>query len=261
MSPNSSLSYNDTGSGLPLVLIHGFCESKELWKDFEEKFSADYRVITPDLPGFGASPLKRKEINMRYMAEAVHELLVSLNIEKCVMVGHSLGGYVTLAFAEKYENMLHGIGLFHSSAFPDSLEKKKSRNKTIEFIEKHGAEAFAASFVSPLFYPANRERLKSEIEFLTKIAASTSAESIIAATKAMRDRKNRTEVLKNIKAPVLFIIGEDDPAIPLDASLEMCDMPGRAVKHILSQTGHIGMYEKKEETLNIVGEFLRLFKG
>ena len=256
MSSTPALSYNDLGNGYPVVLIHGFCESKELWKDFEQKFSADYRIISPDLPGFGNSPLKKKDITIEYLAEKVNDLLVHLGIEQCVMIGHSLGGYVALAFAEKYERKLKGLGLFHSTAFPDSAEKRKARNKTIEFLEKHGVEAFATSFVPPLFYPPNREPLKDTIQRLIEIVSSTSKESIIATIKAMRDRKSRIDVLKEIKAPVLFIIGEEDGAIPLDASLEQAAIPAKAVKNILPNTGHMGMFEKKEETLKILEDFL-----
>ena len=252
------LIYNDVGNGFPIVLIHGFCESKELWKDFEKALSQNYRVISPGLPGFGKSPLKKKDFNIRYLADKINDLLTELNISECAMIGHSLGGYVTLAFAEKYEKKLKAIGLFHSTAYPDSPEKKKARNKTIEFIEKHGVETFASTFVPPLFHEKHREALKETIDWLTSVAATTSKESVIATLKAMRERKTRIEVLKNIKVPVLFIIGEDDSAIQLDASLEQASFPDKAVKHILSETGHMGMFERKEETLKIVQDFLML---
>jgi pimeloyl-ACP methyl ester carboxylesterase len=190
------------------------------------------------------------------MADKINELLIHLGIEQCVIIGHSLGGYVSLAFAEKYEHKLKGLGLFHSTAFPDSAEKRKTRNKTIEFLEKHGVEAFASSFVPPLFYPPNRELLKAAIQRQIEIVCSTAKESIIAAVKAMRDRKSRIDVLKKIKAPVLFIIGEEDTSVPLDASLEQAALPAKSVKHILSGAAHMGMFERKDETLKIVEDFL-----
>lgn len=258
MAPTSLLHYTDTGSGMPVILIHGFCESNAFWKDFAGHLSPRFRVIAIDLPGFGESPLKKKDITIEYMADRVHDVVKHLNIDQCVMIGHSLGGYVTLAFAEKYEDKLKGIGLFHSTVFADSPEKRKNRNKTAEFVEKHGSAVFAESFVPSLFYEPNLEKFKDTVTWLKTIAASTPAEGIIAATKAMRDRKGRTEVLKNIKVPVLFIIGEEDKAVPLDASLEMASFPSKSVKHILADTGHMGMFEKKEETLKIVEDFLGL---
>jgi pimeloyl-ACP methyl ester carboxylesterase len=258
MTATNVLNYIESGNGYPLVLIHGFCESKEIWNSFREYFSTSYRVICPDLPGFGESPLKKKEITIEYMAEKVNDLLVHLGIDQCVMVGHSLGGYVSLAYAEKYESKLKALGLFHSTAYPDSADKRKTRNKTIEFVEKHGSESFAISFVPPLFYQLHRERLKEEIEAITAVAAATSKESIIATTKAMRDRKSRISVLQNIKVPVLFIIGEEDTAIPVDSSLEQASIPAKSVKHILSQTGHMGMFEKKEDSIKIIEDFLQV---
>jgi pimeloyl-ACP methyl ester carboxylesterase len=258
MDKNSPLAYREYGSGFPVFLIHGFCESKEIWKDFAPHLSSNFRIICPDLPGFGESHLKKKEISIEYMAEKLRELLDFLKLEKCIMIGHSLGGYVTLAFAEEYEERLRAFGLFHSTAFPDSAEKKRMRNKTIDFVEKHGSAEFAKNFVPGLFYENNQEKLRDTIEWLKDIASSASPEGIIAATKAMRERKSRTDVLKNSKVPVLFIIGEEDPAVPLESSLDLASMPGKAVKHILPDTGHMGMFEAKEETLKIIEEFLML---
>ncbi|MFL5728399.1 MAG: alpha/beta fold hydrolase, partial [Cytophagaceae bacterium] len=129
------LHYTESGRGKTIVLVHGFCESQEIWKKTQAALSAHYRVICPDLPGFGKSPLKVKDISIAYYAEMIKELLAFLNVEKCCMIGHSLGGYITLAFAEKYSAMLSSFGLFHSTAFADSPEKKENRNKTIQFIQ------------------------------------------------------------------------------------------------------------------------------
>jgi pimeloyl-ACP methyl ester carboxylesterase len=241
-----------------VILIHGFCENKSLWTSFQEYLSNNYRVICPDLPGFGDSPLKKKDITIEYMAEKIHDLLKALSIEKCVMIGHSLGGYVTLAFAEKYESKLYGFGLFHSTAFADSPEKRKTRNKTVDFIEKHGPAAFGESFVAPLFYEPNRVILKDTIRSLINEVAKTSKEGIIAATLAMRDRKSRSDVLQDCSVPVLFIIGEQDTAVPLEVSLELASMPAKVIKHILPDTSHMGMFEKEEETKRIVEEFLEV---
>jgi len=195
---NSLLSYRDEGNGTPLVLVHGFCESKEVWKDFSAILSSKFRVITPDLPGFGESKLEDPNTSMDYYADKLHALLNHLNIHKCILVGHSLGGYIGLAFAEKYEHRLWGLGLFHSTAFEDTQEKKDNRDRTIKFVEKHGVEAFASTAVTPLFYPPKREELKKEIELMIRIAAGSSKEGVIAAAQAMRDRKDRTNVLKKI---------------------------------------------------------------
>jgi pimeloyl-ACP methyl ester carboxylesterase len=250
------LHYTESGRGKTLVLIHGFCESNEIWKKFQLRLSQKYRVICPDLPGFGKSPLKVKDIGVAYYAEMLKELLSFLNVEQCCMIGHSLGGYVTLAFAEKYSSMLNSFGLFHSTAFADNIEKKESRNKTIQFIEKHGVEMFAQSFVAPLFYTENRAWLKKEIAFMTSVASASSKEGVIEATKAMRDRQDRTSVLKNTNLPVLFIIGKEDTAVPLEKSLEQCHLPGNSTTHFLKDTSHMGMFERPDDIIRAIEQFM-----
>jgi len=252
---NSMLSYRDEGKGTPLVLVHGFCESKEVWKDFSATLSSKFRVITPDLPGFGESKLEDANTSMEYYADKLHALLKRLDIQKCILVGHSLGGYVGLAFAEKYEHQLFGLGLFHSTAFEDTQEKKDNRDRTIKFVEKHGVEAFASTAVTPLFYPPKREELKKEIDLMIRIAAGSSKEGVIGAAQAMRDRKDRTDVLKKIKCPVLFVVGKEDQSVTLEKSLQQCYLPQHSVVHFLSDTSHMGMFERKNDTLNIVEGF------
>lgn len=252
------LAYNDIGNGYPIVLLHGFCEDKSLWKYIEKDLAKNYRVITLDLPGFGESRLEETEVSMEFFAGKIKTLLDSLKIEKCVMVGHSLGGYVALAFAEKYENNLDGIGLFHSTAFEDSEDKKENRLKAIEFIQKYGVKQFAESFVPPLFSLKNRELFQQEIAELVHVASSTAEISVVETTKAMRTRKDTTHVLKACKVPVLFIIGKLDGAVPLEKSLEQCSIPKHSVAHFLEGVGHMGMIENKALTEKILANFVRL---
>ncbi|MES2615354.1 MAG: alpha/beta hydrolase [Bdellovibrionota bacterium] len=250
------LEYNDTGHGFPLILIHGFCENRTVWKYCEKELATQYRVINPDLPGFGESRLTEATVSMEYFADQIKQLLDALKIEKCIIIGHSLGGYVTLAFAEKYSEKLSGMGLFHSSAFADAEEKKENRNKTIDFIQKHGVSIFAESFVPPLFSLKNKDLFKPEIKDLTFTAASSSEHGVIETTKAMRDRKDRTEVLKSVNIPVLFVAGKQDGVIPLEKSLEQCHLPKHSIVHFLEGTGHMGMIEKKPETIKIICHFM-----
>jgi pimeloyl-ACP methyl ester carboxylesterase len=251
------LEYNDYGHGPVVLLIHGFLESKELWQGFDLELANQFRVIVPDLPGFGESRFTEDSLSIEYFAECIHELLNILSVEKCVMIGHSLGGYVTLAFAEKYEHKVSGIGLFHSTAFEDSIEKKANRNRIIKFIEKHGVAAFANSSIPPLFPASSRETYKEEIANLIRIASSSSQDAVIETVKAMRDRKERIDLLKKITIPVFFIIGKEDSSVSLEKSLAQCYIPTHHVVHILENTGHMGMIESKLETIAITREFIR----
>ncbi len=251
------LAYNDQGAGKAIALIHGFCENKDLWRDFETNLSADYRVLSIDLPGHGDSGSGTRDLSIEEMARKVKELLEAIQVRECVMIGHSLGGYVTLAFAEKYPENLLGFGLFHSTAFADTEEKKRNRDRTIEFIEKHGMDAFADSFVAPLFYPKNRERLSAEIDQLKDVCRKMEVKTVVATTRAMRDRKDRIEVLRRTKLPVLFIIGREDNAVPYEKSMEQCYLPEKHQVRVLEETGHMGMLEKKEDSLGAIRAFLQ----
>jgi pimeloyl-ACP methyl ester carboxylesterase len=250
------LQYTDQGSGSVVVLLHGFCESKEIWKGMSEGLSKEFRVICPDLPGFGGSILERESVSMEYFAETVKELMDHLAIKKFTLIGHSLGGYVTLAFAESYPSMLNGFGLFHSTSYEDAPERKEARNKTYEFIKKNGVESFVTTFVPPLFFMRNRKRLAQEIEAVIKMAAKSSEKGVLATILAMRDRKQRVSVLKESKVPVLFIIGKEDTSIPYDKIMEQILLPAQPIVQIMDETGHMGMFEKKEESLAVLKEFI-----
>lgn len=249
------LNYTDTGNGPVLVLLHGFCESNSLWNFFSSGLSKYYRVICPDFPGYGETPFLQDEISIEELAEHVHTLLNDLKISVCTLIGHSLGGYVSLAFAEKYPEKLNGLGLFHSTAFADSEQKKANRNKTVAFLEEHGIKKFAQSFVSPLFAPEKRIVFSEDIEALTKVCANSNNLAVIAVTKAMRDRLDRTHILQRLEIPILFIVGKEDSAVPFESSLAQISMPKNAVIHILDQVGHMGMIENRPQTYKAVKTF------
>lgn len=251
-----TIAYEDTGSGFPVVLIHGFCETGAIWKDFSPALSKKYRILIPDLPGFGKSPLPSDGFSIDDIARMLHEWLQQLNITKTVLIGHSLGGYVTLAFAKNYPELLSGFGLFHSTAFADDAEKKSSRNKVIDFVRERGVEVFATSFVPQLFYHKNRVRLEQEIEQVVKIAAETPEPTLIAYTKAMRDRDDRTDVLRSFNQPILFIAGEQDGSVPIEKTDEQILLPHKAIVHIYDQVAHMGMFEAREESLKAVKQYL-----
>lgn len=254
------LSFSRTGKGPAVVLLHGFCENRQLWNELSNYLAKDYDVIYPDLPGHGASKTIA-DVTIDKMAEKVHELLFSLNIDNAVFIGHSMGGYVTLAIAKLFPHLINAIGLFHSTAFADTEEKKINRNRTIDFVEKNGSEKFADNFVAPLFYVKNRTRLAADIEKMILSTKNTTVDGIIAATKAMRDREDASEVLKNLTVPVLFIAGKEDNAVPIQKTFEQAVFPKEAIVQILEETGHMGMFERKAETQTMVKAFLNKTYG
>jgi pimeloyl-ACP methyl ester carboxylesterase len=255
------LAHTITGQGPALVLIHGFCEDRTLWNNYALELSKRFTVICPDLPGFGDSaPEFAEAVTMEYYAKRVHELLDTIlgNDERAVLVGHSLGGYVALAFADLYPERINGIGLFHSTAFADNEEKKVSRDKVAAYIQQKGVAAFTDNFIEPLFYVANRERLMPAIEQLKKQAALSSKEGVIAAIMGMKERLERIDVLKKLECPVLYIIGKSDTSVTIDKSLEQCHLAAQSLVFVLDKVGHMGMLEEEEKCLTVLGSFAHL---
>lgn len=251
-----AIAYTDKGKGPVVLLVHGFCESKRIWKHFQHLLSEHCRVIAIDLPGFGETPLTRNDVRMEWFAEEVYQFIHLLKLESVIYVGHSLGGYVGLALAESHPECIKGLCLFHSTAYADTEDRKSGRDKTITFIEKYGVQVFADSFVQQLFYLKNRAALTHEISDVISIAGSSSYDGVIETTKAMRDRNDRTHVLREFSNPILFIAGKQDQTVPIDKILEQVVLPQKSLLQILDETGHMGMIEKEEETVKIIKGFV-----
>ena len=245
-----------TGDGPPLILIHGFCETQAIWKPLKNKLALTNKVYTIDLPGFGKSPLPARPFSISDVADLGNDWLAQQQFDEVFIIGHSLGGYVTLALAEHHPERLKAFGLLHSTALADDDEKKDSRNKTVEFVKKRGVQVFAESFVSQLFYLKNRQRLEKEIDEVTQIAASTSQETLISYMEAMRDRPDRTHVLHQFDNPILFIAGDQDTSVPIEKSRAQFGFIANPTIEVLAEVGHMGMYEATQETFKIISRFV-----
>ncbi len=255
---SSKIFYRITGKGKPVVLIHGFGEDGNIWQKQVAFLSAGssgkdhFYLIIPDLPGSGKSGVLSSQlaIGMDDYAEVIKAILTEEKIEECSMIGHSLGGYITLAFAEKYPELLSSIALVHSSAFADSEEKKSARLKSIEVINKHGPYVFMKATIQGLFGEDWSKDHQHEIDELIEKSKNFSAEAIIQYYRAMINRPDRTDVLKNFNKPILFIIGEYDMAVPFQQSLQQCYMPSKSFIYILRNSAHMGMWEETDKVNN-----------
>lgn len=256
----SSIFYSESGKGLPVVFFHGFCETSQLWAEFESRLSRRYRIITLDLPGFGKSPLPAYSFSLMDVAVEIQKLLEEKKIGKYILIGHSLGGYVALALARQFSFTLRGLGLFHSSVFADTPDKKESRTKLIQFIKSNGVKPFIKTFIPSLFYEKNHQRLDEKIEEQTISASKTSPETVMEYARAMRDRQGSDRFIKGFKKPVMFIIGENDGKVPLRKSLAQATLPANSHILRLRNNGHMGMYEHPEESLEFVEKFIRFCK-
>lgn len=242
--------YSDEGKGRAIVLIHGFPESLEIWKEFSAVLSKHFRVIAIDLPGFGESESIGYVHSMELMAQCIHEVMHHCNLRRYILVGHSMGGYAGLAFAELFPDNLRGLVLFHSSSYPDSEEKKADRDRSIEAIKKH-TKTFLKTFTANLFAKSGNRKLKK----LREIASAASVRGLVAATEGMKIRKAREIILRFAQYPVLFIYGKKDKVMNWENMLPQTEIPADKEVLLLENTGHLGFYEAKKETLNAIIKF------
>ncbi len=255
-SKNNTVAYTVEGRGFPIVLIHGFCEDSRMWDDFkvdliEEKF----KVIAIDLPGFGHSSVI-EEPSIENYAKAVLEILDELNIDSCIVVGHSMGGYTALALADMRPDILQGLGLFHTHPYADSAEKKEARFKQIEFIGKYGHQLYVKQLIPKLFPKRHVLSSPFDLDKLIHRAARFPEQGITGALTAMANRQDRSQCLQEINCPVLFIIGQEDDIVPIELSLKQLPLPAISSVHILKDVGHMGMFESKRTTQLIVRRFI-----
>jgi pimeloyl-ACP methyl ester carboxylesterase len=245
--------FTDQGQGDAVVLLHGFLGSLHIWDDFSRELSSQFRVVVIDLPGHGSSEVI-EEASMETLAASVKAVLDSLQISSCLVVGHSMGGYVALEFARQNLQALRGLCLFHSHASADTEEAKENRRRTINIVRLNH-DGFVRQFIPNLFAESNIERLSNEINQLQKFAAEVSVDGIVAALEAMGGRSGAIELLQNIEVPVLFIAGKDDSRIAVHKIMSQAMLPQHAEVLILSNVGHMGFVEAPEKTLPVLRDF------
>jgi pimeloyl-ACP methyl ester carboxylesterase len=258
---NVGIAYRISGNGHPVVLIHGFAEDGTVWKYQELFLQHHFQVIIPDIPGSGKSaflPMENLPASViidRY-ADVIKSILDKENINGCTIIGHSMGGYIALAFAEKYDAYINGLGLFHSTAYEDTDEKKKNREKGIAFIQKHGTHEFLKQSVPNLFAPSFAAEHPESITELINASGNFTSHVLVQYYEAMKARPDRTAVLKNILKPVLFIMGEEDKSVYLQDSLSQCYLPGLSLINIFPDVAHMGMWEMKDQANVTLIKFL-----
>lgn len=233
-----------------LLLIHGFGEDHCIWKNQIEFLSQHYRVIAPNLPGVHCKPLAIHHSHapsLRNYVEVLHELMHSLHIDKYYVLGHSMGGYIGLAFADYYVNHVIGLGLIHSTTFEDSPAKKESRLKVAEFLFEHGTQKFLETSTQNLFGNAFKQTHPEKIQDVMDSASDTSPEAMVQFVMAMRNRPAYTHLLAQHRIPIWMIAGEEDIAVPIDDTLQQTQLLPPNHVMILKQVGHMGMLEATEK--------------
>ncbi len=241
----------EQGNGTPLLFLHGFCETHEIWTDFIEPLTKHFRVISIDLPGFGRSEMLPSPFTIDDIGDAVADWMANQGWSKAIVIGHSLGGYVALSLADNHPERVGGLGLFHSTVFADSEQKKINRNKVIDFVRKNGVRPFIDTFVPGLFF----DKSHPASAVVHNIALGTRPDTLIGYSEAMRDRPDRTLMWQNLALPKLLIAGVEDTLVPLEASREMSNLTPHAAYFELNKTAHMGFFEAKSECEEIIKRF------
>lgn len=254
------ISYEISGDGAVILLLHGFLESKLIWNNFVEELRTDFMVISIDLPGHGESEMIADVHSMKLMAEVVKTVLLTEGVNQAVVVGHSMGGYVALQFAVDNEEMIQGLVLFHSHASADSDEARENRQRTINIVrQNHGG--FIMQFIPDLFDPQHVSEYSDEIQKLQEQASLLSPDAIIAALSGMRDRPNQLQYLSLSPNPVLFIIGKQDSRMPYNQLISQAAFPSHSEMLLLGDVGHMGFIEAPVRTLQALKHFaIRCFE-
>jgi len=251
----AKIHYTDSGKGRAVVLLHGFLESSNMWEAFTPALSKKYRIINIDLPGHGKSECFGYVHTMDEMAGSVKAVLAQLKIRKVSLVGHSMGGYVALAFGDLFPDNVKSICLFFSTSRADSTIKKKGRNQAIEVVKKSHKSFIRIAFPM-LFRSKFRSTLKTEIKNAKNDALLTSKQGIIAALEGMKRRPSREMILKFAPYSIHFISGVRDPVIPVDTVRAQMKISQNVSGVILKEPGHMGHIEAQKECLAELNLFL-----
>ncbi len=252
---DSLIRYKDIGHGKVIVLLHGYLESLETWNEFAEELTRDYRIISIDLPGHGQSGIYSEEHSMEFMADVVKFVLDDTRTEKCFLIGHSMGGYVTLAFLKFYSWYLSGFSLFHSTPFSDTPEKKLNREREIELVKAGKSQVIYNAHIPKTFAEPTNEKYKKEISKGIEIAKKTPPDGIIAALNGMKSRPDQSTYLEKTHLPFLYIQGMHDNFIPVEI-ISQIEFPENHKILKLENSGHMGFLEEKNICINAISGFI-----
>jgi pimeloyl-ACP methyl ester carboxylesterase len=263
-TPYYSIHYRIIGQGQPVFLVHGYGEDSRIWNNQIETLSAICQLIVLDLPGSGQSVITTKgmaewlpKLSIDDLAECIHEIVHAEDVAPAVVLGHSMGGYIALSFARHYPNHLKALGLVHSTAYADSEEKKSVRLKSMEFIRENGGYALFKTTMVNLFGEAFRSSNPASIQELVEATKAFDPQVLIAYTRAMMQRPDRSELLRYLPQPVLFIVGPEDIAVPLTDLEQQAKIPGRSYFHIMDNVGHMGMLESPKQMNQYLSAFIQ----
>lgn len=258
MAAGTAIRYADFGKGSQaVVLLHGYLESLEIWEKFGGMLGKQFRVLEIDLPGHGWSDWAAREtITVDYMADCVAAVLEKANVKSATIVGHSMGGYVALALAQRHPRLIEGLVLFHSTPNGDSPEKCEDRLREIAAIEAGKKELLSTINPGRGFAPANLKRCQETIDELSQQIMLTDDTAIIATLKGLMEREDRNDFFDTVTYPTLMIFGKNDNYIPVEAAKAMAERHPKSQVAWLEKSGHMGFIEEPDFSFAILKEFL-----
>ncbi|QRR03362.1 alpha/beta fold hydrolase [Dyadobacter sandarakinus] len=233
-----------------LVLVHGHGVDDAIWDNLDASLNEDFTIVRPNISLFTFCQ------TIDDYADELHRFLTNANITRFTLVGHSMGGYIALAFAEKYPEFLEGFCLFHSTAYADTDAKKEQRNQTIELLKTHGTAAFVQKTGANMYGDRFKELFPAKVEAHVEKYGQLPAEALIAGLAAMRDRPDRTAVLASLPFPVLFIVGMQDKVLDFESVITLTEYPRKSYPFILAEAGHMGMVERPDATSRMISWYM-----
>lgn len=254
----STIFYRKEGNGIPVLLLHGFGEDNNIWNKQIDYLSPHCTLIVPDLPGSGKSTISANASAIEDYADCFAALIIQEKISSSIVLGHSMGGYITLALAEKYPHLIKAFGLIHSTAFADTAEKKENRLRGIEIMRQYGAASFLRITIPNLFGNAFKQKHPLVIEEQIKNAANFSTQACIQYYQAMMTRPDKCLFLKSNEKPVLFVLGTEDIAAPMQDVEIQIKMSKKAHAYILDGVGHMGMLEQFDKVNIALLDFITI---
>lgn len=251
---NTKIAYSDNGKGTAVVLLHGFLENRRMWHSISDALSKKYRVICIDLLGHGESESLGYVHTMEDNADVVNAVLSEIKVRKAIFAGHSMGGYVALAFAELYPEKIKAIVLINSTSRADSDDRKANRDRAIQAVKKDYT-AFVRLSIANLFSADNRDKLSEQIEYVKQEALKTPLQGIVASLEGMKVRKDREVLLHFAPYPIMLVLGKKDPVLIYD---ENCDqIENTAVELVSFADGHMSPIENEQELTEKILRFLK----
>ncbi len=254
---NKKIAFSNEGEGPTVFFLHGFGEDQSMWSFLKPSIKeAGFHFFSIDLPGFGHSETI-EDCSINGMADIVEYACQKFQLSNIILLGHSMGGYISLAFAEKFGHRLKGWGLIHSHPFADGENKKIARQKSIDFIQKNGTKAYVSQLIPKLFpkdFALNQPKI---IASLIGKALNYDPAGIMNALNAMKNRPDRSKVLEQSTVPVLFIIGDKDDLEPQETLVKQTYLPDIASIHILEGVAHMGAFEAPQKTSSLILDFVQ----